>query len=728
MQTEINEIFNLAANLVNKTNQSIFLTGKAGTGKTTFLKYIKNNTIKNTVVVAPTGVAAINAGGVTMHSFFQLPFGPYVPSSYSNNKFGNNNYEIADKNTLFKNIRFDKNKRKLIQELQLLIIDEISMVRVDMLDAIDAILRQYRSQHHIPFGGVQVLFIGDMYQLPPVIKEQEWQILQDYYESPFFFDSKVTKDFPPLYIELKKVYRQTDTQFINILNRVRNNVPSTDDLEILNDLYKPVNDKENGILLTSHNQKASTINEQELYKLNGMAYKYKGMIEGDFNDKLLPNEQELELKEGAQIMFIKNDSSGEKKYFNGKLATVKKLEADKVVVAFNDTQELYTLRKEVWRNIRYKLGSDNQIEEDELGSYTQYPVRLAWAVTIHKSQGLTFDKVCIDAGKSFAAGQVYVALSRCTTMQGITLHSKIERSAISTDERIIAFAKQEAKEDELKRVLDLEKEAYMANQLLANFNFVKLRQQTVAFKDLVPTKKLPNQEEAVKLSVDMDEVAAKIADVGNKFSKELNQLLQNNIDAMPDRVRKAIHYFNDQLINNILQPLNAHIRNLQNASKVKQYITAVNEIVVAIYGIIVKINNSTYDNIVFNEHLKSLEKYNPQAYNAKAVAKEDKVPSAQQTYALYKEGKDAAQIAIIRNLAQSTIESHLAQYVRTGLVKIFDLVDKEKVEKILAAIKTIGGRATTPIKEILSDDCSYGDIRAVLNYSDWLNDEAEKKK
>ncbi len=724
---EPNEIFTLAAELVNKTNQSIFLTGKAGTGKTTFLKHIKNNTIKNTVVVAPTGVAAINAGGVTMHSFFQLPFGPYLPTNYSQNKFGNGNTEISDKSSLFKNIRFDKNKRTLLQELQLLIIDEISMVRADMLDAMDAILRQYRNQHNVPFGGVQVLFIGDMYQLPPVIKDDEWQLLQEYYNSPFFFDAKVTSQFPPLYIELKKVYRQTDAQFINILNRVRNNIPTTDDLEILNDLYNPNNNNDKSILLTTHNHKATTINEQELYKLNGNAYTYKGIIEGDFNDKLLPNELGLELKEGAQIMFIRNDTALEKKYFNGKLATVKKLDPEKITVAFNDTQELYTLKKEVWKNIRYKLGQDGQIQEDEIGSYTQYPIRLAWAVTIHKSQGLTFDKVSIDAGKSFAAGQVYVALSRCTTMQGITLHSKIERNAINTDERIIAFAKQEAKEDELQRVLDLEKEAYMANQLLANFNFSKLKNQADFFKELVPTKKLPNQEEAVTLSNDIHLRIVNIIDVGNKFTKELQRLLQNDLEQMPERVRKAIHYFNDQLINNILQPLNKHLHSLKDASKVKQYVTALQEMTSVFYTAIAKLNQCTYDNIVFNDYAKAIEKYNPKSYDSKAIAKDEKIPSAQQTFDMYKDGKDAAQIAIIRNLAQSTVESHLAQYVRLGKVNIFDLVDKEKVAKILAAINTIGGRATTPIKEILSDDCSHGDIRAVLNYADWLQDEADKK-
>ncbi len=723
-----NNIFTLAADLVNKTNQNIFLTGKAGTGKTTFLRYIKEHTIKNTVVVAPTGVAAINAGGVTMHSFFQLPFGPYIPQSYSSNKFSASPNDVADKNTLFKNIRFDNNKRKLINELQLLIIDEISMVRADMLDAVDAILRHFRRSYHLPFGGVQVLFIGDMYQLPPVVKDDEWRILSDYYDSHFFFSSKVNQEAPPLYIELKKIYRQTEQQFIDILNRVRNNIPTNDDLEILNDAYNPTVDhtQNKAILLTTHNYKADNINQQELYKLNATSYTFKGTIEGEFNDKLLPNDLEFELKEGAQIMFIKNDSSAEKKYYNGKLATVKKIEGEKIQVIFENDPLPYLIKKETWKNVRYKLNDQNQIDEDELGSYTQYPIRLAWAVTIHKSQGLTFEKAIIDAGQSFAAGQVYVALSRCTSLSGITLHSRIERAAINTDERIVAFAKQENKADELQRVLDIEKDAYMSKQLLEQFNFRKLILPTQAFVELVPSKKLHDQAAAVALSKSLYAKAIELQIIAEKFTKELKLLLYNidkEKENLIERVKKSLVYFTNQITVNILQPLQFHLNEMKQAAKVKQYTTALKIIELDIWGFVAKLNNTVYDDIVFNQNKEEIEKYNPAVQKIVKVETKSTVPTAQQTYNLYKEGRNIEQIAVIRNLAESTIAGHLAQYVRKGELDVFALVAKEKIEHIFAAFEKIGRTPFKPIMDYLGDTYTYNDIRAASNYKEWLEEQ-----
>lgn len=728
-----NKIFTLAAELVNKTNQNIFLTGKAGTGKTTFLKYIKENTIKNTVVVAPTGVAAINAGGVTMHSFFQLPFGPYIPQSYGGNKFSGSREEVADKNTLFKNIRFDNNKRKLLNELQLLIIDEISMVRADMLDAVDAILRFFRRTYHMPFGGVQVLFIGDMYQLPPVIKEDEWQLLSEYYNSPFFFDAKVSQESPPLYIELKKIYRQSEQQFIDILNRIRNNIPKELDLEILNDLYNPTIDHatNKAVLLTTHNYKADKINQEELYKLNAVAHVFKGAIEGDFNDKLLPNDLELELKEGAQVMFIKNDSSPEKKYFNGRLATIKKIEKENITVIFENDPLPFSLKKETWKNVRYKLNAQNQIEEEELGSYTQYPIRLAWAITIHKSQGLTFEQLIIDAGQSFAAGQVYVALSRCTSLTGLVLHSRIERTSIKTDERIIAFSKQEAKADELQRVLAIEKETFMANQLLSHFSFSKLVLATEELVALVNTKNIPEKSAAVVMSDLITAKAKDLASIAVRFIPELNSLLANstvNKENIVSRTEKAINYFTTEIIQHILHPLQKHYKALANASKVKNYLSALRVIELDIFSFTAKLNKIAYDDVVFDGNKSMLEQYNPEKQKLLKVSKAETVPSAQVTYEMYEEGKNMEQIAVIRNLAQSTIEGHLAQYVRKGMIDIDKLLPKEKIDLILNAINEVGGHNITPIKATLSNDVSFGDIRAVLNYKDWLEESTKKKE
>jgi hypothetical protein len=718
-----NTTFKLAADLVNYTSQSIFLTGKAGTGKTTFLKYIKNNTKKNTVIVAPTGVAAINAGGVTMHSFFQLPFGPYVPQSNSLSKF-NMHADVADSNTLFRNIRFDKNKRTLLKELDLLIIDEISMVRADMLDAIDIILRHFRQAMHLPFGGVQVLYIGDLYQLPPVVPEREWQLLQDYYNSHFFFDAQVCKQQPPLYIELKKIYRQTDEQFIKILNSVRNNNATPDEIEILNDQYDPnaaVN-QDDSIVLTSHNAKADSINQQELYKLTTPNYVFKGTVEGDFNDKMLPNDLELNLKEGAKIMFIKNDTSPEKKYYNGKLAIIKKMDASKIIVQLQDDSELYTLKKETWRNVKYKLNDANQIDEEELGSYTQYPIRLAWAVTIHKSQGLTFEKVVIDAGKSFAAGQVYVALSRCTTMQGITLQSKITKEVIKTDDRILAFAKQEAKNDELQRIIDFEKDSFLAKQLLKEFDFSNLLIYTQELKTLVESKRLPNQEDVLIMVQSIILEAQQISEIANKFSGELKTILNNDISNLLERIPKSQNYFNEKIIQQILNPLRVHYTDIIKAEKVKLYKIELQKIIQSIFGFLVKLNTIHYDKWQFDQYLSEIETYNP-IIQKSVKTKEEKIPSVAVTYQLYLEGNNAEQIGVIRNLASTTIEGHLAQLVRKGLVDINKLVSKNDVLLILDAIQKTDSRSTTAIKLILPEQITHNAVRAVLNYKDW---QAEK--
>jgi hypothetical protein len=426
MQTvERNELFELAFRFVTETQESIFLTGKAGTGKTTFLKYLQQHSAKNIVVAAPTGVAAINAGGVTLHSLFQLPFHPFLPTE-------SNRYEMLKK------IRYQKQRLTLLRKMELLVIDEVSMVRADVMDAIDAILKSVRRNHHVPFGGVQLLLIGDLYQLPPVAKNDEWNILKDYYASTFFFDSLAIKEQQPLLIELTKIYRQKEESFVQLLNKVRNNIMEREDFEQLNKRYihnfRPATD-EKFITLTSHNNQADQINQTKLQQLLSPAFTYAAKVEGDFPEHLYPAEKELVLKEGAQVMFLKNDTD-EKKYFNGKIGTVTKLEKDKVVVV-SDGVEI-EVRHEVWENTRYTINrSDEKLTQELLGTFSQYPLRLAWAITIHKSQGLTFDKVMIDAAASFSSGQVYVALSRCTSLEGIVLLTPIPPSAIYTNTHVV---------------------------------------------------------------------------------------------------------------------------------------------------------------------------------------------------------------------------------------------------------------------------------------------------
>ncbi len=422
---ERNEIFDLAYRFVTETSENIFLTGKAGTGKTTFLKYLRDNATKNIVVAAPTGVAAINAGGVTLHSLFQLPFHPFLPTK-------NNKEELLGK------LRQNRQKLQLLRKMELLVIDEISMVRCDTMDAIDTILRSVRRNYDVPFGGVQLLCIGDLFQLPPVAQNQEWNILSEYYQSPFFFDSHAVKEQTPLLIELNKIYRQKEDSFVRLLNKVRTNSMDADDFEDLHMRYIPsfyAAGDDKYITLTSHNNQADNINQQQLNRLNTPPFTYNAIVENDFPENMYPAEASLVLREGAQVMFLKNDVIA-RRYFNGKIGVVKSLSKEKIIVEC-DGEEIY-VGMEVWENSRYNLNrTDGKLEQETLGTFTQYPLRLAWAITIHKSQGLTFEKVMIDAAAAFSSGQVYVALSRCTSLEGIVLLSKIPQSAITSNDNVV---------------------------------------------------------------------------------------------------------------------------------------------------------------------------------------------------------------------------------------------------------------------------------------------------
>ena len=726
-----NTFFQLAADFINNTSRHIFLTGKAGTGKTTFLKYIKEHTSKNAVVVAPTGVAAINAGGVTMHSFFQLPFGPFIPGT--NRGFSANN-DVADKHSLFKNIRFNTDKRELLQELELLIIDEVSMVRADMLDAMDTILRHFRKKMYSPFGGVQVLYIGDMYQLPPVVPNVEWDILQQYYQSPFFFSAKVIAEAAPLYIELKKIYRQNEQQFIDLLNRVRNNAVTPDDFSLLNYRYDPefnppVNEKY--ITLSTHNRKADTINANELFKLPGKTYQFTGTITGDFSEKAFPTEMDLQLKEGAQVMFIKNDSGAERRYFNGKLATIKSIKTDEIIVTANNDQEELKLEKETWSNIRYSYEKESDsIKEVQLGSFTQYPIRLAWAITIHKSQGLTFDKAVIDAGASFAAGQVYVALSRCTSLAGMVLLSKILPSSIATDPRVIAFAHKEAVAEELQKILQKEQQQYLSAALTKVFDWQKIIASIQEYASIVPNNKLPDINTALELSRTLLERVNEQSIVAERFQQQLQQLLQEiqvtgNTQLLEERVNKAIGYFIKSIGHDLLLPLETHRASLRYATKAQKYVREVIAIESFLFQQLKKITEAKYGSIVFCNDASIYKQYEPDNSLPSGISKikkqkQVKGSSQLESFVLFKEGKTINEIALLRQLAESTIAGHLAMFVKTGELDVHLLISKEKLDQILPVVKEIGGHAVTPVKEKLGDAFSFSEIRVVLDYWHWL--------
>ena len=586
---DTNQLFKLAASFVNNTSKHLFITGKAGTGKTTFLRYIKENTPKKVVVVAPTGVAAINAGGVTMHSFFQLPFGPYIPATQRG--FSDNPSNISDKHSLLKNIRFNNEKRELLQQLELLIIDEVSMVRCDMLDAIDVVLKYYRKNQLQPFGGVQVVYIGDLFQLPPVMPEDQWDLLRNYYESPFFFHAKVIKEQSPLYIELKKVYRQSDQRFIDVLNRVRNNKIESSDLQLLNNLYQPQfkpPPNEYYIVLSTHNRKADAINRMELTKLEGKMYEFNGTIEGEFSDKALPTEMVLQLKVGAQIMFIKNDTEKIKRYYNGKIGTIRNIKDNDIEVSFLNESGTLLLKKETWKNIRYQYNKEKDvIDEEELGSFSQYPIRLAWAITIHKSQGLTFDKAIIDAGFSFAPGQVYVALSRCTSLSGLVLHSRIEAHCIKTDQWVISFAEEEASQKELERLLLKEQSYFIELRLMEIFNWLQLVDVMHVNIQSCKKKKHPDKKLSLELAEQLYKHAIIQQEVALKFQKQLNNLLaevrlSGSIKNLKDRFVAATHYFINSIEADFEKPVQQHISFLQQKPKVRKFLKELNSLEVII--------------------------------------------------------------------------------------------------------------------------------------------------
>lgn len=423
----MNEEAKLALQIIETTGSNLFLTGKAGTGKTTFLRELKRSTSKRNVVLAPTGIAAINAEGVTIHSFFQLPFAPYVPdtSVLQSGRF-----------------KFSKQKIKIMRSLDLIVIDEISMVRADLLDAVDSVLRHYRRCDK-PFGGVQLLLIGDLGQLAPVAKDEEWTLLSQYYETPYFFSSHALRQTDYSVVELTHVYRQSDRVFIDLLNKVRDNQVDAQVLSLLNSRYVPnfkPREEEGYIRLTTHNAMAQQINNAELEKLPGQTYMFKAVVEGKFPELSFPTDEVLELKKDAQVMFVKNDSSPEKRYYNGMIGRVTAINERGFVVQPKGTNEAIEVAPEEWENNRYELDEQTkEIKEVREGLFRQYPIKTAWAITIHKSQGLTFSHAIIDASLSFAHGQTYVALSRCKTLDGLVLSAPIPAHAIIRDASVDAF-------------------------------------------------------------------------------------------------------------------------------------------------------------------------------------------------------------------------------------------------------------------------------------------------
>lgn len=547
-----NKELDLAWNFAQFTNRNIFLTGNAGTGKTTFLKSLKQKSHKRIIITAPTGVAAINAGGVTLHSFFQLSFGPILTESVTGKK-------PANRESAFK---FNKKKINIIKTLDLLVIDEISMVRADMLDAIDEVLRKYRDRTK-PFGGVQLLMIGDLEQLAPVVNNDEWNLLRDYYSSIFFFHSKAILQSNIVTIELKHIYRQADESFIEILNEIRNNNLSEKSIALLNQRYIPTfepTDDDEYIILTTHNATADKINQKQLAKIKTKEWSFNAEIEGIFSEYSYPTDYKLTLKENAQVMFVKNDSSYEKKYFNGKIGTVISIENDgEILVQCDSDEDPILVSKETWHNVRYTLDNKTgELKEEILGSFNQYPLRLAWAITIHKSQGLTFEKAVIDSEAAFAHGQTYVALSRCKSLEGLVLSSKIGSSSLKSDKKISEF-NQKMKENQPSETELMESRYNFQCELISElfsyrfltYHLNKLEGVLSDNQKVVFGKLLTNTKEIQK------SVLPELIITAGKFIVQANQILnsQREIeknDYFHERISKAANYFLEQHQNRII--------------------------------------------------------------------------------------------------------------------------------------------------------------------------------
>ena len=516
---------------INNTNRCIFLTGKAGTGKTTLLHKILSFTYKNTIVAAPTGIAALNAKGVTLHSLFQLPFGIYIPDNECSIDIENQNFVTP--NTLLKQLKLHDNKRKLIRNLELLIIDEVSMLRADTLDMIDMLLKSVRSSS-LPFGGVQVLFIGDLLQLPPVVKNQEWDILQQYYKGIFFFHSKVIEQYPPLYIELEKVYRQSDNVFISILNNLRNNKITDFDIQELNKYIKPKfkSDRKDGyITLTTHNAQADKINNEAFKEIISPEFIYQAEITDDFPENIYPIDVNLILKVGTQVMFVKNDLNPEKRYYNGKLGEVIFLSEEEVKVRLDDGSVI-DVGKYVWENIRYTSNpKTNEITEEVLGTFVQYPLRMAWAITVHKSQGLTFDKAILDIEKVFAPGQAYVALSRLRSLEGLVLLTPIFNNHLYTSENILQFAQNKMNIEDIEPKLLQDKKEYLQREIIKTFSWKEIAEKWKKYlatysQESQKTIKGAYKNWAEKQSNKFQEIIV----FSEKFIKQLENIFQSEVD------------------------------------------------------------------------------------------------------------------------------------------------------------------------------------------------------
>ena len=735
----------IAAKFVNYTSKHVFLTGKAGTGKTTFLRKLIQLTHKKAMICAPTGIAAINASGVTIHSLFQLPFGAFFPDAAANIINQNITFNFNTPRTIVKHLNMQGNKRRMIQELELLVIDEVSMLRADMLDAIDFSLRYIRRNRNVPFGGVQMLFIGDLHQLPPVVKNDEWRVMAGFYKSIYFFDALALQNNPPIYIELDKIYRQDDSVFIDLLNNLRNNQITADDTTLLRQHFKqdfkPAAD-ENYITLTTHNNKADTINRERLTQLKTKSYFFDAKVTGEFSEHSFPNDKSLELKVGAQIMFIKNDMTAEKRYYNGKIGVVHHIEKDIVEIELPDDKVVIQISPYTWENVKYKLNeATNEISENVAGSFVQYPIKLAWAITVHKSQGLTFDKAIIDIGDAFAPGQAYVALSRLRSLKGLVLTSHLRETGLQQDPNIHYFSSTKQPSDVLNEQISAESYDFIRTYLLAAFdlNLVRyyIKEHVQTFDKGEKSTKQHYDDWTMELYRDFQKLSATADSFINQLKNLFSTQTEHTLFNVSKRVAAALKYFNP-LVKEVSEKLLAHIEAVKDEKGIKTYLTELLELEILVYEQLKKMHKSKallqamIDGKEFSkadtdallnaaERDKQLQKaiqLKGQVLKVKSAAekkkKEPKVDTKLVSFELYEQGKTLEEIAKERGFSIGTIEGHLAYYVSTQQIDVGKMVKPNKIRNISDAVESQKTKSMATIRDFLGKDYSFGEIKLVL--------------
>lgn len=766
------EMAALAARFVNSTARHVFLTGKAGTGKTTFLHRLAAQTHKRYVIVAPTGIAALNAGGVTIHSQFLLPFGSFVPERRLPADVGEYG-SFHDRDTLNRRHSLNAVRRNVLRPLDLLIIDEVSMLRADLLDAIDHRLRTVRQRWDLPFGGVQLLFIGDLYQLPPIVKDEEWNVLRRYYDSMHFFESRALKESGYAHIELDKIFRQKDERFIAILNNFRENTVTQADVDALNTHFRPQlsdADTEGVITLTTHNRTADDINQRALEKLPGRIQRFEADVEGDFPESMFPVLRDLELKEGAQIMFTRNDI--EKAYFNGKLARVERITEGKVHVRMLDDDSPYVLKRDTWENKRYEVDAVTKEQKERIiGTFEQYPVKLAWAITVHKSQGLTFDRAIIDVGRAFAPGQVYVALSRLRSLDGLILRTRIDASVVSTDRDVVAFSERRLTQQPLPEQLQEFQRRFLRDMLVSTFDLGDLLQRAEYIqKDHDEIGQFEDEGMKTALQRFRDRLRTEEENT-RKFQGQLVRLLHEDDRAtLLQRITKGADYYGG-FLRDAMKELLQHLAQVEMLTRTKQYADALRELdgmlvkKVATIGKAVHVTtcilegrevtrdaeqekklaaerSSVVEGVKAwaTEHapassLKSgrrrkrdlewdpaeADEYVERSLSRRRKPKADGEPKAPKikgetylkTYALIKNGLDLEAVAKERGLSLGTIEGHAARGIGEGILEIDKLLPATDRDAIADWIREHPEKNSGEIRAHFGDKYSYGKLRMV---------------